>query len=172
MAIQFDDVTAIKMKLFYQEEYARTLHKLNELKSILDQMEGIEVDQTLPQNLSGQQKLATPKKVLNSEKPKRKKRKKNSIRSEWSKFILSRLRATRQPLSYDDMVNHAIAIKNLDKTEFDTLRKKIISAAFSLRTQHNKIDTYAIKGSRTKYMGLNDWFEKEGYLKKEFAEKI
>lgn len=185
MSYQFSDEIARKMKLFYQEEYAKTLHRANELKSILDQMEHVEVnthDSSLPVLSKGavvvnevQETIATT--PLNTAAPvkkrkKYKKRKKDSPRSEWAIFILTRLKATQQPLSYDDMANHAIAIKNLDKASFDAVRKSLMGAAFSLRTKYNKIDSYAIKGSRTKYLGLVNWFEREGKLKEEFQQKL
>jgi hypothetical protein len=70
------------------------------------------------------------------------------------------------------MTNHAIAIKNLEPTDFEAIRKKIIAAAFVLRSKQDKIDNFAIKGSRTKYMGLKEWFQREGLLQDEFRNKI
>ena len=167
---------AVKMKLHYQQEYSKTVEKLAELKSILDQLSDVDAgffdpqmtsdaDEVSPQNDRGQ-RPATEK------KPKRKYKKKPGRKSIWGKFILSRLKATNVPLSYDDMTSHAIAIKILDPSEFDAVRKKIIAAAFVLRTKHDKIDNFAIKGSRTKYMGLKEWYEREGLLKEEYKDKI
>ncbi|BAO56252.1 hypothetical protein [Nonlabens marinus] len=164
---------AVKMKLHYQQEYSQTVKKLAEIKSILDQLKDVDTgviedytpEQTVtvsPQNDRGRDTAA----------PKRKYKKKPGRKSIWGKFILSRLKSTRVPLSYDDMANHAIAIKNLEPTDFEKIRKKIIAAAFVLRSKQDKIDNYAIKGSRTKYMGLKEWFEREGLLKDEFRNKI
>lgn len=168
---------AVKMKLHYQQEYSQTLEKLAELKSVLDQLASVdtgyndlsstvEVPEVSPQNDRGQRPdvKQTP--------PKRKYKKKPGRKSIWGKFILSRLKATRVPLSYNDMTSHAIAIKNLEPTEFEAIRKKIIAAAFVLRSKQDKIDNFAIKGSRTKYMGLKDWYEREGLLKEEYRTKI
>ena len=118
-----------------------------------------------PQNDRGQRVDAEPK-------SKRKYKKKPGRKSIWGKFILGRLKATNTPLSYDDMTSHAIAIKNLEPTEFDAIRKKIIAAAFVLRSKQDKIDNFAIKGSRTKYMGLKDWFEREGLLNDDYRTKV
>ncbi len=169
---QISEEIAVKMKLHYQQEYAETLKKLAELKSILDQLEGV--------NTAGDENLSNPlissdstSKEQSTEKPKKRKyKKKPGRKSIWGKFILSRLKSTRTPMSYDDMTSHAIAIKNLDPTDFDKIRKKIIAAAFVLRTKQDKIDNFAIKGSRTKYMGLIDWYEREGLLKDEYKSKI
>jgi hypothetical protein len=164
---------AVKMKLHYQQKYSEAVLKLAEIKSILDQLKDVETgveedyapkvsEKVSPQNDRGQ----------STEQPKRKYKKKPGRKSIWGKFILSRLKATQVPLSYDDMTNHAIAIKNLEPTDFETIRKKIIAAAFVLRSKQDKIDNFAIKGSRTKYMGLKEWFQREGLLQDEFRNKI
>jgi hypothetical protein len=164
---------AVKMKLHYQQEYAQTLKKLNELKAVLNQLSDVDTGNTeMAQVQSIDSSQDEIKSTSSTKKPKRKYKKKPGRKSIWGKFILSRLRATNTPLSYDDMTSHAIAIKNLDPTEHDSTRKKIVAAAFVLRSKQGKIDTYAIKGSRTKYMGLKDWFEREGLLKDEYRTKL
>ena len=165
--------TAVKMKLHYQEEYMRTLKKLEELKQVLDQLDGVEtsniavdMDNTFPESTSSTVTASdTPRK-------KRKYKKRKGTKNKWQKFIKSRLKATQTPLTYDDMTNHAIAIMNLDASDFEKIRKNVVAAAFQLRSKLEEIDTYAIKGSRTKYMGFTEWFEREGLLKVEYAEKI
>ncbi len=168
-----NEQVAVTMKLHYQEEYSRLVKKLAEIKSILDQLQGVDVGMTdeysgkadatiSPQNDRGKVEAT----------PKRKYKKKAGRKSIWGKFILSRLKSTRTPLSYDDMTSHAIAIKNLEPSDFEKIRKKIIAAAFVLRSKQDKIDTYAIKGSRTKYMGLKEWFEREGLINDEYRNKI
>ncbi len=179
--VKFNMDIAIKMKLHYQEEYMRTLKKLEELKQVLDQLEV--VDTASPQLMlnvdsstmespvaSDNSEDANPKKIKPVKKRKYKKR--AGSKNPWSKFIKSRLKATQMPLSYDDMTNHAIAIKNLDPQDMEAIRKKIVAAAFQLRSKLDMIDTYAVKGSRTKYMGLKEWFEREGMLREEFSSKI
>ena len=168
---------AVKMKLHYQQEYSQTLEKLTELKSVLDQLSHVDIGydeknssplnipEVSPQNDRGQRQDA-------DQTTKRKYKKKRGRKSIWGKFILSRLKATNTPLSYDDMTSHAIAIKNLDPADFDSIRKKIIAAAFVLRSKQDKIDNYAIKGSRTKYMGLKEWYEREGLLEEKYRTKI
>jgi hypothetical protein len=179
--VKFNMDIAIKMKLHYQEEYMRTLKKLEELKQVLGQLEMVDTS-ALQLNLntdtitldSHQSNSTDSSSTAKEEKPvkKRKYKKRAGSKNPWVKFIKSRLKATQVPLSYDDMTNHAIAIKNLEPQEFEVIRKKIVAAAFLLRSKLDVIDTYAIKGSRTKYMGLKDWFEREGLLKVEFASKI
>lgn len=177
----FDDTTLRRMKLFYQEEYAKALGRANELRKILEQMQGIDVSvsgdiQSLHSIHSSSPSIPQKVEESASKREKRKssggRRKKRGPKPVWPNFIMKRLKATQTPLSYDDMANHAIAIKNLNPGDFEKVRTSIVSAAFRLRNKEDKIDTHANKGSRTKYMGLKEWFEREGKLKSEFAQKI
>ncbi len=182
--LTFDSNTAIKIKRHYQEEYTKTLVRLNELRSVLEKMShvdatadslaSIDVIGTSVSSSSSSGSDASSSSESKEDKPKAKRSytKKRGRKSIWGKFIKSRLRATQTPLSYDDMTYHAIAIKNLEPGDFEKTRQKIVAAAFNLRNKQDAIDTFAIKGSRTKYMGFKEWFEREGQLKQEFIDKI
>lgn len=171
---KINEEVAVTMKLHYQQEYSQTLKKLTEIKSILDQLKDVDTGiggDHLPES-SESTAPQSDKSTQTIDKVRRKYKKKPGRKSIWGKFIISRLKSTRVPLSYDDMTNHAIAIKNLEPADFENIRKKIIAAAFVLRSKQDKIDNFAIKGSRTKYMGLKEWFEREGVLRDEFQNKI
>ena len=167
--------TAVKMKLHYQEEYTRTLKKLKELKQVLDDLNDVDT-KSITSNADAltTQTFTSADNSETAEIPrqKRKYKKRAGGKNKWQNFITSRLKATQTPLSYDDMTNHAIAIMKLDPSDFKKTRSNIVAAAFQMRKNLGEIDTYAIKGSRTKYMGFTDWFEREGLLKVEYAEKI
>lgn len=179
---KFNMDIAVKIKLHYQAEYMQTLKKLQELKQILDQFEQVDTGAlqldlntaVLPNDVSKSLNDATTAVSSNNnlQTAKRKYKKRTGSKNPWVNFIKSRLKATQMPLSYDDITNHAIAIKNLDPKDFQDIRKKMVGASYVLRTKKGIIDTYAIKGSRTKYMGLKEWFERDGLLKVEFASKI
>jgi hypothetical protein len=180
--VKFNMDTAIKIKLHYQAQYTQTLNKLQELKQILDQFEQVDTGalqldlntSVLSNDVSNSLNNETTAVSSNnhSQTTKRKYKKRKGSKNPWVNFIKSRLKATQLPLSYDDITNHAIAIKNLDPKDFKDIRKKMVGASYVLRTKKGIIDTYAIKGSRTKYMGLKEWFERDGLLKVEFAAKI
>ncbi|WP_124980400.1 hypothetical protein [Nonlabens xiamenensis] len=171
-SINLNEEVAAKIKIHYQEEYAKTLKKLDELKSILQEMEAVPTNNYMHESSESTTAITSSSEENESPKPKRKYKKKRGKKPVWSKFILNRLKATQTPLSYDDMTNQAIARMNLSPTDFENTRKKIVAAAFILRKKKGQIDTYAIKGDRTKYMGLTKWFEKEGRLNPEFQSKI
>lgn len=164
--------TASIVKAHYQTELAAALQKVRELRQVLAELDGVQVE-------VGEQGSYTSSagKTKSSDKPAKVKststrKKKRGRKSFWPNFILSRLKATQTPLTYDDMTNQAIAIKNLDITKFENIKKTVIASAFNLRSKEQKIDNYAIKGSRTKYMALPEWFEKEGVLLQEFRDKL
>ena len=170
--ITLDMDTAVKMKLHYQQEYMRTLKQLEELKQVLQQLESVDTKSVASDDYSSTPTGEFSPVPSEKPKPKRKYKKRSGTKNKWQNFITSRLKATQTPLSYDDMTNHAIAIMKLDPSEFKKTRANIVAAAFQMRKNQGDIDTYAIKGSRTKYMGFTDWFEREGLLKVEYAEKI
>lgn len=175
--------TASLVKTFYQKELAETIQKMRELKRVLAELEGVNVEEGDDLELgnivsaygtANDSEIIRPKATKKEKTPKSEatRKKKRGRKSFWPNFILSRLRATQVPLTYDDMANHAIAIKKLDITKFDQIRKTVIATAFVLRSRENKIDNYAIKGSRTKYMALPEWFEREGILLPEYRQKL
>jgi hypothetical protein len=161
------------VKAHYQKELAITLQRVREIKQVLAELNGLPADVTdsdyiaraTESNLSSGSKTVK----VRSTSTRKKKRGRKSF---WPNFILGRLKATQTPLSYDDMTNHAIAIKNLDIKKFEKIKKTVIASAFNLRSKEHKIDNYAIKGSRTKYMALPEWFEREGILLQEFRDKL
>jgi hypothetical protein len=164
--------TASIVKAHYQTELAAALQKVRELRQVLAELDGVQVDGSEESSVSSSASYSK-----SSDKPAKSKststrKKKRGRKSFWPNFILSRLKATQTPLTYDDMTNQAIAIKNLDITKFENIKKTVIASAFNLRSKEQKIDNYAIKGSRTKYMALPEWFEKEGILLQEFRDKL
>lgn len=164
--------TASIVKAHYQTELAAALQKVRELKQVLAELDGVQVEvgeQISYTSSSGYTKSSDKPAKVKSTSTRKKKRGRKSF---WPNFILSRLKATQTPLTYDDMTNQAIAIKNLDITKFENIKKTVIASAFNLRSKEQKIDNYAIKGSRTKYMALPEWFEKEGVLLQEFRDKL
>lgn len=170
--------TASIVKAHYQKELAEALQKVRELQHVLSELEGVKSFALKNENfLSAASFDDTGKGISNAKKPAKSKststrKKKRGRKSFWPKFILNRLESTQMPLTYDDMTNQAIAIKNLDITKFENIKKTVIASAFNMRTKEHSIDNYAIKGSRTKYMCLPNWFEKEGVLLAEYRDKL
>lgn len=187
--ITLSESAARAIKSHYQRELATAIAHVNELKQVLSELSQVDVQDTnsfsyvTPTANFHEENFETPDfqnhetdsasdENVKARKSNAGRKKKRGRKATWQNFIISRLRATNQPLTYDEMSNHAIAIHKLDKGEFERTRAKIIAAAFNLRTKQDKIDNYAIKGSRVKYMGLKDWFEREGKLKQEWRDKL
>ncbi|WGK64425.1 hypothetical protein [Croceiramulus getboli] len=157
-----------QIKLHYQEEYAKTLKKLKELEQVLQELDPVQLDAAPVTELN-----TAPSSTADKPKTqKRKYKKKRGRKSVWGKFIMDRLKATQIPLSYDQMTNHAMVVKKLAPSEKDKTKRAISSAAFNLRKNAEKIDTYGIKGSREKYLVLSSWLDDKGQLEDKYKSKI
>lgn len=163
--------TLQQIKLEYQREYASALKRLQDLKTVLDQLQEIPT----PENVF---ELAEPKKEYKSipeteseassiededvvpktpAAPKRSKGKRGR-KSVWGKFIVTRLRSVQRPLTLDDLTNHAIVTMKLDPTAFAKTRQSLVNAVFGLR-QKSKVVTVGVKGTREKVIALPTWVD-------------
>lgn len=87
----------------------------------------------------------------------------------WSDYVYDKLRLTGYPLTVEELKNAAIAELELDESDKDAAFSAIHSALFRLKKNQKSINNYALKGSRTSYYGLAEWFTKEGKLLKKYA---
>lgn len=87
----------------------------------------------------------------------------------WSDYVYDKLRLTGYPLTVEELKNAAIAELELDDSDKDAAFSAIHSALFRLKKNQKSINNYALKGSRTSYYGLAEWFTKEGKLLKKHA---
>ncbi len=178
--VKLSDDVLKRIKSHYLNEYQQKLQELASLKEVLDELKDVEVvaaveDATTSilksKKLSKAKKRATVGFNASIEKPVIKKSPRGR-KSKWGTFIISQLKAKQKPLSYDDLANYAIVKFKLDHADFENVRKKIVGAVFYMRKNDEPIDSYAKKGSRTKYLGLQNWFVKEGKLLPDFKNKI
>lgn len=87
----------------------------------------------------------------------------------WSDYVYDKLRLTGYPMTVEELKQTAIAELNLEGTDKDSAFSAIHSALFRLKRNQKSINNYALKGSRTSYYGLTEWFTKEGKLLKKHA---
>jgi len=87
----------------------------------------------------------------------------------WSDYVYDKLKLVGYPLTVEELKNEAIKDLNLDETESLAAFSAIHSALFRLKRNQKAINNYAIKGSRTSYYGLVEWFTKEGKLLKKYS---
>ncbi|WP_438961448.1 hypothetical protein [Nonlabens sp.] len=179
--IKLSDEVLQQIKSHYTSEYEKTLQHLAALKKVLYELKDVEIEVVAPQDGAATSILSSKKSLVKNQstvgfkstKAKVKKSKSNRGRkSKWGDFIIRQLKAKQKPLSYDDLANYAIVKFKLEHTAFDNVRKKIVGAVFYMKKNNSPIDSYAKKGSRTKYLGLQNWFEREGKLLPEFKNKI
>ncbi|NSW45311.1 MAG: hypothetical protein HPY79_05820 [Bacteroidales bacterium] len=98
--------------------------------------------------------------------PENYRRKKNIL---WSDYVYDVIRLTGYPLTVNEINERAIKELSLDKEEQQASFSAIHSSLFRLKRNQKSINNYAIKGSRTSYYGLAEWFTKEGKLLKKYA---
>ena len=110
--------------------------------------------------------------TMEDAKAKRSYKKKRGPKAVWPKRILKRLRQTDTPMSYDQLASHYYFNDNDKNLSLERVRQGIVSSAFKMRKQDNKLDTWAKKGSRTVYVGLPSWFDDKGVMLKEYQKKI
>lgn len=94
------------------------------------------------------------------------KRKKNIL---WSDYVYDVLRLNGYPLTVEEIKDRAIKDLSLNKSEIDASFAAIHSSLYRLKKNQGSVNNYAIKGSRTSYYGLSEWFTKEGKLIKKYA---
>jgi len=98
--------------------------------------------------------------------------KKRGPKSVWGAFIVKRLRARNRPMSYDELIEDAMAIHKIDDAKKDSARASILNSAFRLRTVHGKIVTVGRPGKKDKMVVLTKWLDDTGALKPEFAKEF
>lgn len=96
-------------------------------------------------------------------------RKKNIL---WSDYVYDLLRLTGYPMTVEEIKEKSIKDLNLDKEDIEASFSAIHSSLYRLKRNQGLINNYAIKGSRTCYYGLSEWFTKDGKLLKKYARPI
>ncbi len=165
------DQTLQQIKLHYTEEYQKTLRKLKEIESVLEELSGVTVGSTTEAPVALDLKSPETNTSEQNLKPKRaykKRSKRRGRKSVWGDFILKRLKSVNRPLTYNDLANHAIVTKNLEQKDFDKIRKALIAAVFQLRKAGGKVHTENKTGTRDKYVLLHKWMGKDGKPLPEF----
>lgn len=166
------DQTLQQIKLHYTEEYQKTLRKLKEIESVLEELSGVTVstgEETVAYVSPVSKEISSePVPVSTPKRAYKKRAKKRGRKSVWGDFILKRLKSVNRPLTYNDLANHAIVTKNLDKKDFDKIRKALIAAVFQLRKTDGKVHTENKTGTRDKYVLLKKWISDQGKPLPEF----
>lgn len=97
------------------------------------------------------------------------KRKKNIL---WSDYVYDLLRLTGYPMTVEEIKEKSIKDLSLDNEDIEASFAAIHSALYRLKRNRGMVNNYAIKGSRTSYYGLSEWFTKEGKLLKKFTRPL
>lgn len=160
-----------RMQEFYEEELGKTILKLGHIKNVLEKLGAdttkIEITVTKSASSSSPAIEKTFPKT-----PQTRKHKKSGPKSIWGNFIIKRLRQLEKPVPYSELVDDAMVYFKIPDRKYNNVKQSILNSAFRLRNLHHKIDTYAEKGKKEKFVGLKKWFDNDGNLMKEYKEKI
>ena len=166
--IKLPESELAEMKLFYQDEYDKTVKRLQHIKTMLVRLganaqPGDMVTSISEKSTSGR---TTPSPVPPAKKKKRSKRK-----SKWELLIMKRLRQLDRPVTYDELTDEIMTFSKLPEQKKKSTKQAVVNVIFRLRNRDGKLDTFSI-GTREKFIALKNWFEQPGEIKKEYAAKI
>ncbi len=157
-----------EMKSFYQEEYDKTIKRLEHIKTMLVRL-GSEEEPVTP--VPAPVKKRASDKSASPSSPARKKKRKIRRKSKWELLIMKRLRQLDKPVTYDELTDEILTVEKLPETKRKSTKQAVVNVIFRLRNRDGKLDTFSI-GTREKYIALKNWFEQPGEIKKEYAAKI
>lgn len=165
--IKLPESELAEMKTFYQEEYDKTMKRLEHIKTMLVRL-GSEEQTDVPgvhvKKQASEKSSATPA-------PVKKRRRKTRRKSKWELLIMKRLRQLDKPVTYDELTDEILNVEKLPESKRKSTKQAVVNVIFRLRNRDGKLDTFSI-GTREKYIALKNWFEQPGEIKKEYAAKI
>ena len=161
-----------EMRQFYQEELDKTVRRLEHIKDVLQKLgltrKQVEagVSGTI-RNGGNVSPLAAPASSPGTAAAK----KRGGRKSKWEPLIEKALRDKDQPLTYDELTAEIMAASDIPESKKASTRQAIVSVLFRLRSQDGDIKTFSL-GTREKYIGLTDWTDSRGKLKKAYRDKL
>jgi len=191
--LHFDSSDLMAMRSFYENELDNTLKKLHHIQNVLQKLNSpaafsatpvaatkVTASEAAPKKRGRKPKGYVPTIDGNAQltsaaaaKTTRKKGKagRSSI---WGKYILQHLTKTDKPLTYNELFEAAKKDNNIpkDPAKEKSVHQAVINASHRLRNTNKKIDTFALKGSRIKFVALKSWFEPNGNIKAEYLNKV
>jgi len=154
-SLKLTDAELLSMKQFYDRELDQTLSKLDHIKKVLKKL-GANVPDV---NVSIKGKGVTGVS-------------KRGRKSKWGAYIKDVLSKGQVPMTYEGLVESAMKDFKLPETKKASTRQAIISSTYRLRNMHDDLRTFAMKGSRIKFVALDDWFSPNGKILSEFSSRI
>lgn len=158
-----EDLT--EMKSFYQEELAKTLHRLNHINDVLSRLgaKGAHVEMSFTDVKSSSQRSQPSSQ-------KRKYNKKRGPKSKWGKIIYKTITKADRPLTYDDITDFLMISEGKDATQLKNMKSTVQNTVFKLR-KDNKVGTFSM-GARTKYIAPLSWFDANGEVSEDYRAKV
>jgi hypothetical protein len=154
-SLRLTEKELLNMKQFYENELEDTMNKLQHIKKVLKKLGAVVPDIDVSTKGTGQTKLS-----------------KRGRKSKWGAFVKDKLKETQTPMTYEQLVDVAMKEFKIQESKRANTRQAIISSAYRLRNLYGELKTFAMKGSRIKFVALPDWFNTNGRIKNEFSSRI
>ena len=159
-----------EMRQFYQEELDKTVRRLEHIKDVLQKL-GFTRKQVEAGVSTASREGGKTSSIALSSPGAEPSKKRGGRKSKWEPLIEKALREKDQPLTYDQLTAEIMAAANIPESKKASTRQAIVSVLFRLRNQDGDIKTFAL-GTREKYIGLTDWTDSRGKLKKAYRDKL
>lgn len=154
-SLRLTEKELLNMKQFYENELEDTMNKLQHIKKVLKKLGAVVPDIDVSTKGTGKTKLS-----------------KRGRKSKWGAFVKKKLADTKTPMTYEQLVDEAMKEFKIAEGKRSNTRQAIISSAYRLRNLYGELRTFAMKGSRIKFIALPDWFSSNGRIKSEFSSRI
>jgi hypothetical protein len=196
--IEFNDVELAEMKRLYQSQLLEAESKVAHLKSILGKLSGSvpsEISKSnevavIPMNATGIQEDSEPIGLVSESlkdnvkqayisfipaeftKLGRGSKRKKERKSKWSTYILNLLRTKGEPMTVNEIVEHAMKrTANIEAGE-PSVRGGISSSLSRLSKEYFRVRTLQVDGRRGRYFCLSVWFDANSKFKGDFGQRF
>lgn len=196
--IEFNDVELAEMKRLYQSQLIEAEGKVAHLKSILIKLGGsvpLEISKSqetavMPVKTISVQEVLEPAELISESlkddikqayisfipaeftKLGRGSKRKKERKSKWSTYILNLLRTKGEPMTVNEIVEHAMKrTANIEAGE-PSVRGGISSSLSRLSKEYFRLRTLQVDGRRGRYFCLSVWFDSNSEFKADFGQRF
>lgn len=196
--IEFNDVELAEMKRLYQSQLIEAEGKVAHLKSILIKLGGsvpLEISKSqetavMPVKTISVQEVLEPAELISESlkddikqayisfipaeftKLGRGSKRKKERKSKWSTYILNLLRTKGEPMTVNEIVEHAMKrTANIEAGE-PSVRGGISSSLSRLSKEYFRVRTLQVDGRRGRYFCLSVWFDSNSEFKADFGQRF
>jgi hypothetical protein len=190
--IEFNDLELSEMKQFYLAQLVEAENKVAHLKGVLAKL-GAPVAAAAPALPAPQPLIveavveSKPKQAVVEDEVKqayisyipveytkrgRGSKRKKERKSKWATYIVNTLRSKGEPMTTNEILEHAMRRTANQEAGEPSVRGGIASSLNRLSKEYFRLRTLNVDGRRGRYYGLAVWFNLDGTFKPGFGERF